>query len=146
MNTTRVRFDCRFGNGETTALYADLTDAELATVLTQLHRYQIGEIPPYALVAVVARTEPDRDDLNGYREFRVWRVTQVLSVPDEVVLYERRRVEPVADDDQPDAVNLPLSRELLERVLAGQVIRVNIPVDPDNPHYTGLTVFVRLKR
>lgn len=140
-STTRVRFDCRFSSG-TTTLYADLTDEALAAALSQLHGYQAGTIPPYALVAVVARSEPDRDDDNGYREFRVWRVVRVISVTDEVVLYQRTRTEPVATDDHHDGVVVTLTPTQCDQVKAGTPVRFDVPAEA--PYSTPLVVIVRV--
>jgi hypothetical protein len=138
----QVRFDCRLaGQPGDTPLYADLTETAVDSILAMLNGYQEGVHPAYALVAITARSAPD--DQQTPREFRAWRVARVVALPEETVLYERRRREPLADDDQPDAVVLPLTRAQVETVLVGGVVRVEVLADPYGPP---MVVLVRLKQ
>lgn len=140
--TVSVRFDCRFaGEPGDTPLYADLTEAALESVLTVLHGYQEGVHPAYALVAITGRSAPE--DRQTYREFRAWRVARVVALPEETVLYERRRPESTPEDDQPDAMVLPLTRGQATTVLSGGVVRVDLPGDVYGPP---MVVIIRLTR
>lgn len=144
--TVPVQLAGRFGggNGET-VLRADLTKEALGAIIDKLLAYRNRTELPTALITI-----PDPDQPDQQRRIMVWRVVRVVGLPPvfgehDALLYDRGRpVDRVADDNQPDAVLLPLTRAQLKSVLAGQPVRVDIP--PPDPYSPPLVVIVRLKK